>query len=97
VQNLCARNLLNRSFNQNDLKEPHLFSTLLHFLVEKNYDAPEAASKRHAPFYETNDDRFIASGQHQIDEIKCTANLCERNLTQKSTQSVSQANHRQFI
>jgi hypothetical protein len=43
----------------------------------KDLAASEAVSERDAPFYEINSGRFITSGQRQIDEIRCHANLRE--------------------
>jgi hypothetical protein len=70
---------LNACFAQ----EAQLFSALRHFMLAKNYAAPEAASEGYAPFYMREIDHLIPSGQGQIDEIRCHAKLCKRNLAQK--------------
>lgn len=61
----------------------HLFSSLRHFMPAKDLAASEAVSERDAPFYQINSGRFITSGQRQIDEIRCHANLRETSVAQK--------------
>jgi hypothetical protein len=79
---------LNACFAQ----EAHLFSAVRHCMLAKNYAAPEATSEGYAPFYMREIDDLIPSGQGQIDEIRCHAKLCKRNLAQKPPRCTFQAN-----
>jgi hypothetical protein len=73
-------------------REAHLFSAVRHFMLAKDYAAPEAASEGYAPFYMREIDHLIPSEQGQIDEIRCHATLCKRNLGQKPPGCTFQAN-----